>query len=174
MLYNILRTIGSAYAQCIFIKVITMKKLIASVLIIMLCLAPLTAFASAETLPADYAGNTTELIDIKNPEVASSTTANKACVISAVAASGTTVTLYTYNAETGTYVKMYADGAPLESVVGAAGLYAQNIELTYGSNNILVVASSGNSVETARLEVTLVKNNLIDTIRNFWQSILNP
>ena len=152
----------------------TLKKIISSLIAIMMCLVPLAAFASAEALPADYVGNTTELIDIKNPETIASTTANKACVISAAAASGTTVTLYKYNAETGTYVKMYAEDAPLESVVGAAGLYAQNLELAYGTNNILVVATSGTSVETVKLEITLVKNNLIDTIRNFWQSVLNP
>ena len=161
---------------CVFIKVITMilKRLMATLVIIMLCLMPITSFASPDTLPMDYEGNTTELIDIKNPEALQSTTANKACVISAVAASGTTVTLYTPNAETGTYVKMYADDVALESVVGAAGLYAQNLELSYGTNTILVVATSGTSVETVKLEITLVKNNLIDTIRTFWQSILNP
>ena len=159
-----------------FIKVIimTVKRIITSLLIIVMCLVPLTSFASEETLPADYTGNGAELIEIKNPETTASITANKACVISAVAASGTTVTLYLYNAETGTYVKMYAEETPLESVVGAAGLYAQNIELDYGTNNILVVATSGTSAETVKLEITLVKNNLIDTIRNFWQSVLNP
>lgn len=152
----------------------TFKKLISTVLIIMICLVPLSAFASEETLPADYAGTGAELIEIKNPETIESTTANKACVISAVAASGTTVTLYTLNAETNTYVKMYSGETALESVVGAAGLYAQNIELNPGTNNILVVATSGASVEVVKLQVTLVKSNLIDTIRNFWQTVLNP
>ena len=163
---------GLAY----FIKVIkmTFKKIISTVLIIMICLMPLSAFASEETLSADYTGNGAELIEIKNPETTESTTANKACVISAVASSGTTVTLYTYNAETNTYVKMYSGEEALESVVGAAGLYAQNLELNPGTNNILVVATSGTSVETVRLQITLVKSNLIDTIRNFWQSVLNP
>ncbi len=150
------------------------KKLLSCILAVALLVVPLTAFASPETLSADYAGNTTELIDIKNPEVNVSSTANKAMVISAVAASGTTVTLYNLDSATNTYVKMYADGAALESVVGAAGLYAQNLALTYGTNNIMVVATSGTSVETAKLEITLIKYNLIDAIKNLWQSILNP
>jgi hypothetical protein len=69
---------------------------------------------------------------------------------------------------------MYSGETALESVVGAAGLYAQNIELNPGTNNILVVATSGASVEAVKLQVTLVKSNLIDTIRNFWQTVLNP
>ncbi len=149
------------------------KKIIAIMLSAMLCIIPMAAFASPEALGADYAGNTTELIDIKNPEAAVTTTASKACVISAVAASGTTVTLYKLDTATNTYVKMYSADGALESVVGAAGLYAQNLELTYGTNNILVVAKSGDSVETIKLEITLIKNNLIDTIRNLWQSIIN-
>lgn len=149
------------------------KKIISIMLIAIICIVPMAAFASPETLGADYAGNTTELIDIKNPEAAVTSTASKACVISAVAASGTTVTLYKLDVATNTYVKMYSEDSALESVVGAAGLYAQNIELTYGTNNILVVAESGASVETVKLEITLIKNNLIDTIRNFWQSIIN-
>ena len=150
------------------------KKIILTLLIVMVCLVPFSAFASEAALPADYVGTGAELIEIKNPETVVSTTANKSCVISAVAASGTTVTLYAYNAETNTYVKMYSGETALESVVGAAGLYAQNLELNPGTNNILVVATSGTAVETVRLQITLVKSNLMDTIRIFWQSVLNP
>ena len=151
-----------------------LKKLITTALIVAFMLIPVTSMASAETLSADFSGNTTELIDIKNPEIAVSTTANKACVVSAVAQSGTTVTLYKLSSDTNTYNKMYApDGTALEAVVGAAGLYAQNFELTYGTNSIMVVASSGNLTEVSKIEITLVKNNLIDTIRNFWQSLIN-
>ena len=132
----------------------------------------LTGFAAAETLPADYAGNTDSLIDIKNPESAVTSTATKVCVVSAVAAPGTTVTLYSFDADTNTYTKMYSDGAALETVVGAAGLYAQNIDLKTGVNNILVAAQSGDSVETIRLEITLLKSGISETLRNIWQTII--
>lgn len=158
------------------IKVITMKlKLLftTALLILAICALPLCSMASAEELSADFAGNTDTLISIKNPESAVTSTSNKACVISAVAADGTTVTLYRLDSNKGTYVKMYADGKALESVVGAAGLYAQNIDLTYGTNNILVVATSGTNTEVVKLEITLIKNNLIDTIKNIWQNIIS-
>ena len=147
-----------------YIKVIIMKikKLLTVIITMAILLVPLTSFASQEVLPADFAGNTTELIDIKSPELAVTTTANKACVISAVAPCNTTVTLYKLDPATNTYVKMYAaDGTALESVVGAAGLYAQNFELTYGTNNLMAVATSKNLTETSKIQITLVKNNLI-------------
>ena len=133
---------------------------------------PLCSMASAEELSADFVGNTDTLIDIKNPEAAVTSTSGKACVISAVASDGTTITLYRFDSTKGTYVKMYAEDKALEATVGAAGLYAQNIDLTYGTNNILVVATSGTNTETVRLEITLIKSNLIDTIKNIWQNIV--
>lgn len=151
-----------------------LKNILILALVVALTIIPMTSFASAETLAPDYVGNTTDLIDIKNPEAATASTTNKACVISAVATDGTTVTLYKLDAATNTYTKLYTDGKALESVVGAAGLYAQNIELSYGTNSIMVVASNGNLVETVKLEITLIKSNLIDTIKNLWQNIINP
>lgn len=149
-----------------------LKFITAVIICILIGAMPLIGMASAETLPADYKGNSEVLIDIKNPEAQASSTANKACVISAVAVPGTTVTLYSYDEATGIYSRMYLEGATLETVVGAAGLYAQNIELKQGANNILVVAQLGDAVETAKLNITYIKNSLADTIRNLWQTII--
>ena len=149
-----------------------LKFLFASVICVLIMSMSIAGFAAAETLPADYTGNTDTLIDIKNPDAATSSTASKVCVVSAVATPGTTVTLYSYDADTNTYTKMYSGGVALETVVGAAGLYAQNIDLKTGVNNILVTAQSGDSVETIRLEITLLKNSISDAIRNIWQTII--
>lgn len=149
-----------------------LKKLMAIIVCVVICIMPLSGFAAAETLSGDYQGNADHLIDIKNPEEIITSTTSKVCVISAVAVPDTTVTLYSLNEESGKYVKMYSDGAALEKVVGAAGLYAQSINLKTGVNNILVVAQSGNSVEAVKLQVTLVKSSLSDALRNIWQTIV--
>lgn len=149
-----------------------LKFITAVILCILIGALPILSMASYETLPADYKGNSEVLIDIKNPETAVSSTANKACVISAVALPGTTVTLYSYDSVNNIYTKMYSEGLALETVVGAAGLYAQNIELKQGVNSILVVAQSGDAVETAKLDITYIKNSITDAIRNLWQSII--
>lgn len=149
-----------------------LKILIVSLLCILISAMPLLGMASSETLPQDFKGNSETLIDIKNPETEASSTANKACVISAVALPGTTVTLYSFDSANSIYTKMYAEGTALETVVGAAGLYAQNIELKQGVNSILVVAQSGDAIETAKLDITYIKSSLTDAIRNLWQTII--
>lgn len=156
-------------------RMIYMKlwKLITIVLAVCLFVLPLSAFASAESLSKTYTGNTEDLIDIKNPEASATSTTNKACVVSAVAVPGTTVTLYKLDTESDKYIKLYSeDGKALEAVVGASGLYAQSLELKTGANNIMAVATNGSSTEVIKLEITLVKNNVADIIRNIWQSII--
>jgi len=61
----------------------------------------------------------------------------------------------------------------LESEVGAAGLYAQNIELKNGANKILVVASSGNLTETVKLDITMVRSDVAENIINIWQTLID-
>lgn len=150
------------------------KKIIAFAIAAMLMLLPVVSMASVENLPVDYEGSVNYLIDIRNPESIISSTTNKTCVISAISLPGTTVTLYALNSETNTYDKMYSDGKALEATVGASGLYAQNIELKAGLNNILVVASAnGETIETVKLEITLLKSSVSENVKSLWQSLLS-
>ena len=76
--------------------------------------------------------------------------------------------------KTNTYDKIYADGKALEATVGASGLYAQNIELKSGLNSIMVVASAnGETIETVKLEITLLKSSISDNVKSLWQSLLS-
>ncbi len=150
-----------------------LRNLLTIALAVCLFVVPLTSFASADSLAKTYTGNADYLIDIKNPEATATSTTNKACVISAVAVPGTTVTLYKFDTESDKYIKLFSeDGKPLEAVVGASGLYAQSLELKTGTNSIMAVAANGNATEVIKLEITLVKNNVADIIRNIWQSII--
>lgn len=150
------------------------KKVISFLIASMLMLLPVVSMAASENLPADYSGSVSYLIDIRNPESIISSTTNKTCVISAIALPGTTVTLYSLNNETNTYDKMYTDGKALEATVGASGLYAQSIELKSGLNNIMVVATAnGETIETVKLEITLLKNSVSDNVKSLWQSLLS-
>ena len=134
---------------------------------------PAVSMASSENLPIDYKGSVNYLIDIRNPESVISSTTNKICVISAISLPGTVITLYTLNSETNTYDKMYSDDKALEATVGASGLYAQSVELKNGLNNIMVVASvNGETIETVKLEITLLKNSISENIKSLWQSLL--
>lgn len=142
-------------------------------LICVMGLSTITASASSETVTFDYAGSCDWLVEVKNPETVSSTTSTETFVISAVAVEGAVITLYTLNPETNLYDKMYADGVALESVVGASGLYAQQITLKEGINNIMVYASNGFDDEAIRLEINFLGESFLEKIKSFTVDITN-
>lgn len=149
------------------------KTLIALSLVLMTCAMPLLASASSETITYDYMGSCGWLITIKNPETESSTTSSKTFVLSAVAYEGTIITVYNLNPETNLYEKVYVDGQPLETVVGASGLYAQQITLKEGANNLMVYATNGVDDQAVRLEISLLSNGFIDKIKAFTIDFAN-
>jgi hypothetical protein len=72
------------------------------------------------------------------------------------------------NPETNLYEKMYnAEGVAIESVVGASGLYAQQITLKEGINNILVHATNGFDDEAIRLEINFLGESFLEKIKTF-------
>lgn len=149
------------------------KTLIALSLVLMTCAMPLLASASSETITYDYMGSCGWLITIKNPETESSTTSSKTFVLSAVAYEGTIITVYNLNPETNLYEKVYVDGQPLKTVVGASGLYAQQITLKEGANNLMVYATNGVDDQAVRLEISLLSNGFIDKIKAFTIDFAN-
>ncbi|MBE7012986.1 MAG: hypothetical protein E7416_02795 [Ruminococcaceae bacterium] len=160
-----------------------MKRLFAlliSIFVIVTCVCSVNVFAAEETVAVDYVGNSESLIDVKNPEGPSHTTSVKTFVISAIAVEGATVTVYSLNTETNLYEKLYTEVVdennvttvvPLESVVGASGLYAQQINLKEGMNNILVYASKDGMDETVRFDINLLSESFLDKIKAFTVEI---
>lgn len=124
-----------------------------------------------ETLPANYSGNATNLIFVKNPASLVSSTTTKSYVISAVAQSGTNVALYAYNSAEGRYEKLYTEGGvAMQSTVGASGLYAQSVNLNSGKNTIMVVASGAGGTEVIKLDITL-NQGFVNKIKSFTVGI---
>lgn len=150
-----------------------LNTIIALALVAVTCLCPIVSSASSETVTLDYAGTCDWLITIKNPESVSSTTSAKTLVISAVAVEGAMITVYNLNPQTNLYEKMYADGAPLEAVVGASGLYAQQITLKEGMNNLMVYATNGFDDQAIRLDINLLSEGFIDKIKSFTIDFAN-
>ena len=149
------------------------RLLISVFIVIVISSMPIIAgAATATSLPTNFVGNVDYLIDIRNPETSFSTTTNRNCVISAVAAKGSKVVLYSLNAA-GTAFEVMRDayGNILESTVGASGLYVQQIALKDGKNTILVVASSSASIcETIRLDVSLLNQGYMDNVNGSFKS----
>ena len=149
------------------------KTLTALTLAAIMCLGTLTAFASSDTVTRDYAGSCSFLMAIKNPEAVSSTTSTKTFVLSAVAVPGAIITLYKLNPETNLYDKIYVDYGPLETAVGASGLYAQQITLAEGMNNYMVYATNGFDDQAIHLEIKLLSEGIIDKIKSLTIDFAN-
>ena len=103
-------------------------------------------------------------IDIYNPETVVSTTTQSDYVLSGIAKSGTTVSVYYLEKSTGKYKLMYVDGVSAIQSIGASGYYAQRIRLNEGKNNILLRVDTGDAVMPAQV-VPLEINLLVD---GFW------
>lgn len=108
-------------------------------------------------------------IDIYNPETVVSTTTQSDYVLSGVAKSGTTVSVYYLEKSTGKYKLMYVDGVAAVQAIGASGYYAQRIRLNEGKNNILLRVDTDGSVMPAQI-VPLEINLLVD---GFWDRFKN-
>lgn len=150
-----------------------LKTIIALTLSVMAITTPFMASAASETVTSTYAGSCNWLVTVKNPETVSSVTSAKTFVVSAVALGGTVITLYSLNPNTNLYEKLYIDGAPLESAVGASGLYAQQITLKEGVNNLMVYATNGVNDQTIKLEINLLSEGLINKIKSFTIDFAN-
>ncbi len=153
-----------------------MKKFICILICIAVFACPFTTLAAPEFLGTDYAGNATYLMNILNPEQFSTITSNATCIVSAAAVQGTNVAVYLYDAPTGMYRKIntYINGVKQDEVlVGASGLYAQQVLLREGLNKILVYAKNGNDVQTIRLEVTLLGNQYVGSLKSYVTTKFN-
>ena len=159
------------------------KRILCAIIAAILMMAPAVSLAdtsdgsvvynttSEGSLPANYSSTTRDLIVVKNPTTLISSTTTKSYVISAVAKPGAKVTLYSYNNSTGRYDRMLTENyAPMETTVGASGLYAQSVNLNSGKNNIMVVAKNSAGVEVVKMEITL-NLGFVDKIKNFGVSV---
>lgn len=139
-----------------------LKTLIALSLTVVLGICPIAVSAASETLTNDYVSSCDWLATVVNPETLAVSTSSRTFVISAVAIEGSIITLYSLNPETNLYEKIYVDGVPMETVVGASGLYAQQIILKDGINNLMVYATNGFDDQAIRLDITLLEETFLD------------
>lgn len=143
-----------------------MKKLLytfLSVFALMLCIGISANAAPEEMLNLPQSAGLL-YIDIYNPETVVSTTTQSDYVLSGVAKSGTTVSVYYKEKSTGKYKLMYVDGVPAVKVIGASGYYAQRVRLNEGKNDILIRVDTS-AYELPAQIVPLEINLLVDS---FW------
>ena len=156
-----------------------MKRIFSVILIIaILAVGQLCAFASPETLDSDVEGTTSDLIIVTKPENQKDSTFSTTYIISGYGMGGTVVTLYSYNANDDVYEKVYnktqyideAGGSQLlqnsaEVTIGSSGLFMGSVDLATGENVILLRDENGDHVQYIKLSLTKFSYNIIDLIR---------
>ena len=157
-----------------------MKKLFSLCLAMLLLIAcSVNVFASPETISADAAGTTSDLIIITKPENQKDSTFSSKYIISGYGMGGTLVTLYSYNEAEGIYEKVYntsqyvdENGSTFkvqtgaEVTIGTSGLFMGTVGLSQGENTILVRAANGDHVQFMKLSLTKYNYNIIDLIKS--------
>ena len=147
-----------------------MKKLAVVLLIFISVLTvSVNCFAAPSVVESGNTGNTSSLIVIKKPETSVSSTTKKNYTLTAVTLSGTEVSLYSYNPSTGLFeLKKDAYGNPMTKIVGASGIYLQEINLAEETNYMLVRAQCDDGrYQNVRLNITLLNQSLLDSIKGF-------
>ena len=126
-----------------------------------------SAFAAPNSLPGDVYSTKAGLVSLKVPQYVVSTTTNERLAISATAPSGTRVTVYRYDANTGVYNKAYSNGAAVESVVGSTMLFAGQVDLNLGLNKFIIRGEAADGTATVvRFDVTLLNKGFMERIKS--------
>ena len=144
-----------------------MKKLIASIVMILVIASTSVFAAFPASVNPGYSGNSTGVIVITNPPKDKSATFDSSYIISGYGKEGAVVKLYTLS--NGKYVP-----TNYTWTIGASGLFFKKINLNAGKNNILVVAQTSTSLEqTAYLEITYLGANVSQSIKNITVNVNN-
>ncbi len=134
----------------------------------------LGAFATPDTLPADIVSSNESLITVRAPETTTVSTTNSKLAVSAVAAPGTVVTVYRYDAATDLFYKVMLDNEPLESVVGSSWLFAAQVDLQAGLNQFIVRgAIDEENFTISRFDVNLLNEGFMDRIKGVISVVFN-
>ena len=128
-----------------------------------------SCLAAPETVsPNDY-GTVSNLVVIKKPETAVSSTTKQNYTLSAVAVAGTEIAFYGYNSSTGQFhLKRDGAGSAMCGTVGSSGIYLQPVQLLKNTNYLLVrAASPDGNYQVVRLDITLLNQGLLNTNKGF-------
>ena len=138
-------------------------------------LVPIVSFGAPEELTVDASGTTTGLIRISNIE--QDITFEQDYILRGSGKQSVQVTVYVYHEEEDVYDQfMILDTStdeneeqlptyPLQWEIGASGLIMQTIELQEGKNRFKLYAQKGDDYEIIDIEITLLKRDLLQTIK---------
>lgn len=155
------------------------KVCIAFLLLAVLLVSQISAFAAPDTIEAGVVGNSNDLVVVTKPKNQKDSTFDSSYIISGYGKEGTEVSFYMYSSDEGLYKRIFnntqyvdAEGVvqnaltAAEVKIGASGLFINTVALNQGVNDILVRAENGDNVQLMKLSITKYSYNLFDIIKS--------
>lgn len=140
-----------------------MRKIIISLLIVMIFSINNAAFAFYETLPKDI-GSNADIMDIINPAERNTINYYDTYVVSCTAKPGTEITLYE-KYDNMMYIPMVLDNEAITGVVGDSGLFLVTLNLKPNSKNtIMFFAQNGSKYQTEFRTITIEEKEVKETV----------
>ena len=155
-----------------------MKKSIISVLLVLVFLmtASLAVFAHPESVADGSQGTVSNLITIKKPDTATTSTVKTTYSITGVGSEGVSVCLYVHDGEKYAPQKN-SDGTIATYTIGSSGVFYRQIALKEGDNRICVRAEAPDGgYQLAYVTISVVSATVVTDINSFslnMQSKLN-
>ncbi len=144
-----------------------MKRFLGSlILAVMLLTVPSVCFAAPSSLPASVSLSQSGLITVTNPPSFSSTT-QKGVVFCGYGTQGTTVTIYEYNSQTGTYLPV--NGGSVS--INASGVFWKKIDLSGGYHKVILYAQKGDKTQAVKREINILSPNIADRMKSYTVNI---
>ncbi|MBC7764852.1 MAG: hypothetical protein H7Y41_00080 [Hyphomonadaceae bacterium] len=151
---------------------------------VMMMLLPISVFASPDTLGLDEKGTVDSLIVCNNGTGEGETTFETNFVLSGSGKQNVVATMYIFDNETQLYKKVYItkDGKLVEAewVIGASGLFMQEVTLTEGNNKFAIRAAKEGDTQVVHLEIVRMNQDFFAIIKGIkvdlnaiYDSILN-
>ena len=145
-----------------------MKRLVSIALFLIVMLSTVSCFAAPYSVNGSDAGNIANIVIVKKPETAVSSTTKQVYTVSAVSVAGVEIAIYKYNPATGLFdILTDSNGNAVVATVGASGLFVRDIELSENTNYLLIRAQYGSLYQAIRFDITLLDQGLLDSIKGF-------
>ena len=127
------------------------------------------AFAAPEVMYSDMQGNAA-LMTVLKPEE-DTTVYSRDYLLSCIAAPETEITIYSKNSD-GLYYPMVEDETIVSGVVGASGIFTEEITLKRGQDNaLLIYAQKGDENQIEYRNITVKAKRARDRVKNFAANI---
>lgn len=146
-----------------------MKKKIISVLLALMILftAQIAVYAHPESVSEGSQSTVSNLITIKKPDTASTSTMKSTYSITGIGSEGVSICFYVFDGTTYTPQKN-ADGTIATYTIGSSGVFYRQVSLAEGNNRICVRAEAADgNYQQEYITINVIKSDMIADIQAF-------